>query len=178
MNEGKFTIRFLSVNDIDQLVEFETYNKENFEKFNPTKPDSFFTREGQEMRMEHVLALRMSDLAYSYGIFVEDELIGTFDVFQVERGAMQNAWIGYCIDQDYQHLGYATAAMKQIIQLAFSQLQLHRLEAWVMPSNEQSIHLLERCGFEKIGLAKRSIYVHGAWQDHLIYALCNEHYGQ
>ncbi|OCN04474.1 hypothetical protein A4S06_02335 [Erysipelotrichaceae bacterium MTC7] len=178
MNEETFEIRFLSVQDIDQMVTFETYNRENFERFNPTKPEAFFTKAGQEMRMEHVLALRMSDLAYAYGLFVDKELIGTFDIYQVERGAMQSAWLGYCIDQDFQNMGYGTSAMQQVIQLAFQQLKLHRLEAWVMPNNTDSIHLLERCGFEKVGLAKTSIYVHGNWEDHYIYALCNPNFGQ
>jgi ribosomal-protein-alanine N-acetyltransferase len=40
-----------------------------------------------------------------------------------------------------------------------------------MPENERSARLLERLGFERIGLARRYLFIDGAWRDHVLAAL-------
>lgn len=56
---------------------------------------------------------------------------------------------------------------------AFDHLQLHRIEAGVMPHNKASIRVLEKAGFHKEGVAKKNVKINGKWEDHQVLAIIN-----
>lgn len=43
-----------------------------------------------------------------------------------------------------------------------------------MPKNGGSIRVLEKAGFEKEGISRKSVKINGAWEDHLILAVIND----
>ena len=57
---------------------------------------------------------------------------------------------------------------------AFETLQLHRIQAAVMPRNAGSRRILGKLGFREEGLARRYLQIAGSWEDHLIHALTRE----
>ena len=81
--------------------------------------------------------------------------------------------MGYQIDQAYANRGYTTQALALIIDYAFNTLDLHRLEAGVMPANIGSIKVLEKNGFIKEGLVRKNVKINGRWEDHYLYGLLN-----
>lgn len=171
---SEITIRFLTIDDIQALLDFEIRNRYYLDESSPCKPEAFYTLAGQELRMERVLVSKMHDLGYAYGAFLENKLIGTIDLFQVERGALQSAWLGYCIDEEYQGFGFATKMVRKTIDIAFHELHLHRIEASAMPKNKASIRVLEKVGFQREGLAKKNVKIQGVWEDHYSYAIIND----
>ena len=66
-----------------------------------------------------------------------------------------------------------TEAVNAIVDFAFEALNLHLIEAYVMPDNGASIRLLERCGFQSEGLKHSYMHINGKWEDHLAYYLLN-----
>src|ERR1700682_3275226 len=48
------------------------------------------------------------------------------------------------------------------------------VEAACSPSNAPSIRVLEKCGFNREGLARRYLCINGVWQDHLLFGLLHE----
>jgi ribosomal-protein-alanine N-acetyltransferase len=52
---------------------------------------------------------------------------------------------------------------------AFGELGLHRLEAGTLVDNAASRRVLEKNGFEHIGLARRYLHIGGDWRDHLLF---------
>jgi [ribosomal protein S5]-alanine N-acetyltransferase len=62
------------------------------------------------------------------------------------------------------------SAMQLIMRHCFNDMGLHRLEAACLPSNQASIALLKRSGFEQEGYAKSYLKIAGVWQDHLLFA--------
>ena len=50
---------------------------------------------------------------------------------------------------------------------AFGPLALHRVEANIMPRNQASLRVAEKCGFQPEGLARRYLCINGVWEDHL-----------
>jgi len=53
-------------------------------------------------------------------------------------------------------------------------VQLHRIQAAHLQENTRSAAVLARLGFEREGLARRYLYIDGAWRDHVINALLND----
>ena len=62
------------------------------------------------------------------------------------------AEIGYGISEEYQNNGYATEAVKAILEWAFSHLEVNVVEAETDPENIASKRVLEKCGFALNGV--------------------------
>ena len=56
----------------------------------------------------------------------------------------------------------------------FDELNLHRIQAFVLPDNEPSIRLLESHGFKREGIARSNLFLQGEWRDHAQYSLIRE----
>lgn len=102
-----------------------------------------------------------------------DQVIGMITFSQIQRGVAQYCFLGYHIDEQYNGQGLATEALITALSYVFDILQLHRIEANIMPHNQASIRVIEKLGFEREGLCKALLKIDGRWQDHWRYALIN-----
>lgn len=111
-----------------------------------------------------------------FGIFLlkEERLIGYISISNLVRGVGQFADIGYMLDQHEQSRGHMTAALKLTIQYAFRALSLHRLQAGTLLHNARSQRVLEKCGFQPEGIARKLVQIQGTWQDHQMFGLLAE----
>jgi len=102
-------------------------------------------------------------------------VIGSIALTGLERGPFQNAQLGYAIDATCQGQGLMHEALQAVIERVFrpDALALHRLQAAVRPDNPRSVAVLERLGFEPIGLARHYLFIDGAWRDHLLFQRLN-----
>jgi ribosomal-protein-alanine N-acetyltransferase len=93
---------------------------------------------------------------------------------QVKRGVAQIGTLGYWVGEPFQGRGYITEAVKLISRFAFTQLNLHRVEAACLPENIASRRVLEKAGFVREGYARLYLKIAGDWRDHLTFALLQE----
>ena len=100
----------------------------------------------------------------------DDILIGTVTLFHLEL-AQGRAEIGYAQAQAYWGNGYLHEALQALLNYAFEEMQLRRLEADVDPRNTASIKTLERLGFQKEGFLRERWCVLGEIQDAFFYGL-------
>lgn len=102
------------------------------------------------------------------------EIVGTFHISSIVRGLFQSAFLGYNAFIPYAGRGYMRAGLKLLISEAFSNLNLHRLEANIQPDNVASIALFAGAGFVKEGFSKSYLRVNGVdWKDHERWAIVN-----
>jgi ribosomal-protein-alanine N-acetyltransferase len=104
----------------------------------------------------------------------DDALVGGCNLNNIRRGVLQACSIGYWVGEPYGRRGYTIAAARAAVRFAFEALDLHRVEAACIPTNEPSRALLERLGFQREGVARSYLKINGAWRDHLLYALLTE----
>ena len=93
-----------------------------------------------------------------------DEVIGTVTLFHVDS-SHRRAEIGFALGRGAWGHGYATEAVERLIEFAFDELDLHRLEADVDPENERSLRLLERRGFRREGYLRERWHHLGELRD-------------
>ena len=62
--------------------------------------------------------------------------------------------LGYRFLPEYWGKGIATESSKAVIKYAFEKLNLTHLIAFVVPENTNSSKVLEKCGFEYVGMEK------------------------
>jgi ribosomal-protein-alanine N-acetyltransferase len=78
--------------------------------------------------------------------------------------------IGYWLGVDHWGRGVATVATTAIVDWAFSSTALERLEAGVFAWNPASMRVLEKCGFRREGVLRRSVERFGELTDRVVYA--------
>ena len=89
----------------------------------------------------------------------------------VVRASFQSANVGYWVDRRRNGRGLATAAVAGVVERAFGELGLHRLEAGTLVDNAASRRVLEKNGFEEIGTARGYLHIGGEWRDHMLFQL-------
>ncbi len=117
---------------------------------------------------------RASGTAYQFGLFVDQHVAGEVNINNVVRGAMQSATIGYWIDQAHAGQGYVAEAVVVVLQFAFEQLGLHRVEICIVPRNERSRRIVEKLKIRDEGVALRYLEINGVWEDHIRYGITAE----
>ena len=80
-------------------------------------------------------------------------IIGRCGLFDYDACDAQ-ASLGYILDRSYWRQGYMREALMSLIDLAFNELGLRRLEAKVEAPNVASSALLRRLGFTKEGVLR------------------------
>lgn len=98
------------------------------------------------------------------------ELIGDIGIHFLGTDNHQ-AEIGFTLDWQEQGKGYATEAVRAVIDYLFNELNKRRIVASIDPRNEKSIALVERLGFRREAHFKESLLINGEWVDDLIYAI-------
>ncbi len=80
------------------------------------------------------------------------EPAGMVELRQVGDGRGQLSW---ALFPDHRGRGVAIRALRLLIQYAFDELGLIRLEAYVQPDNTHSLRLASRCGLRREGVLRR-----------------------
>jgi [ribosomal protein S5]-alanine N-acetyltransferase len=87
-----------------------------------------------------------------------------------ERNA-ESGEIGYSLLAEHRGRGFATEAVKALVEEAFAQGKLRRLHAYCLPENRPSRALLRRVGFQEDGILKRGASLRGRPVDVVSYVL-------
>jgi RimJ/RimL family protein N-acetyltransferase len=109
---------------------------------------------------------------YQVGIFLVDgeRLIGDCG-FRTPETQPQQAEAGITLAPEFQHQGYASEALRALLDYLFVVLKKHRVFASVDPRNVTSIRLLERIGMRKEAHFVKSLWFKGEWVDDVVFAI-------
>jgi RimJ/RimL family protein N-acetyltransferase len=97
-------------------------------------------------------------------------LLGTCALWGI-NAQCRRAEIGYVLDPRAWGRGYMHEALCALLDYAFAELDLNRVEADTDPRNERSARLLDRLGFSKEGLCRERCIVEGEVSDSAMYGL-------
>ena len=152
-------------------------NREAHARWNPPQLDAMFTLDGQVERLKTSAASIAASTLIGWWLFAPsrtDIALGQVHLSQIFRGPFCNAMLGYSIDAAYQGQGLMHEALQAVLADAFGpRVRLHRVQANARPENIRSLALLARLGFEREGLARKYLFIDGAWRDHVMTARIN-----
>lgn len=155
----KFAFQYLSDEDVCKYMVFEPLNFEQTSEY--VKRFLKFQKDEQRRYYKFVIIKKdTNDLIGECGININD--IGNFDGELVYR-----------LNKQFWGYGYATEAVKRMINFGFNELKLHRIHAYCDIRNEGSIKVLEKAGLQIEGCFREHILVKGVWRSSYLYAcLC------
>ena len=94
-----------------------------------------------------------------------------------EQARHTQAELGWTFHPEHHGRGYATEAVRVLMELSFTQLGLRRVEAQCFADNIPSWRLMERVGLRREGVfVKESLHRTHGWIDGMSYALLAEEY--
>ncbi len=143
---GDFILRQIQYEDFNDMFEYGS-NKENVKFLGWGPYDSI---EDAIWSIENCFLNRLEKgLPVGYAIVWKDnnKMIGTCDIhtWNKERNFAE---IGYVINKNYWNRGIATKACKVVIEYAFNELGVSRIEIAHHRGNIASKRVIEKCGFE------------------------------
>src|SRR5687768_6298081 len=85
------------------------------------------------------------------GFLPDGRMAGIFALSQIFRGSFQNAYAGWRVSADCIGRGLATEGVLALLDRAFAPeprgLELHRVQANIIPRNQASVRVAEKSGF-------------------------------
>jgi len=168
LRTARLVLRRLSQEDLDAL--FAIFSNLEVMRYWSTPP---FTQRAQAEAKVRQFA-RGYDDGTSLNLGIERAcdrvLVGTCALFDF-HDASRRAQIGYCLGRPYWGAGFMHEALGALLDHAFADLALNRLEADIDPRNAASAKVLERLGFTREGLLRERWIVDGEVSDTALYGL-------
>ncbi|MDV6378316.1 GNAT family protein [Sporosarcina sp. GW1-11] len=110
---------------------------------------------------------------FQAGIVFNGELVGIAGFHSVDYTNKQTS-IGYWLAECYQGNGIMTAVVKALVDLAFNQYGLHRVEIKCGVDNEKSRAVPKRLGFIEEGVIRDGEFLYDHFHDLVIYSMLEE----
>ncbi len=165
---GGAVLRPLAPGDAPAILDAYLRNREHLRPYEPVRPDSFWTLDGQQARLDELLRHQEDD-ALSCVIVRGARIIGGVNLSRIAYGPFGSGGLGYWVDEGETGRGLAGAAVGALCRIADEDLGLHRIEAGTLTGNLASQRVLAKNGFRQFGLARDYLYIAGRWQDHRMF---------
>jgi ribosomal-protein-alanine N-acetyltransferase len=162
---GSFVIRSWKPGDEQELPRYAN-NKEIWLNLRDRFPHPYTPADAQQW-IEFVVAAKPET---NFAIVVDGEAVGGIGLVlhgDIER---YSAEIGYWLGQQYWGQGIITKALQVFTQYAITEFELIRVYAVPFLHNSASIKVLEKAGYQREGIMRRSAIKDGQIIDQALYA--------
>jgi [ribosomal protein S5]-alanine N-acetyltransferase len=163
---ARVILRWLTADDVDAL--FAIFSDPEVARF--LAIPRHHGREDTERFLDGIHdGFRTSSL-YQWGIEHAGRMVGTCTLGGIDW-ENRRAEIGFALERGSWGQGLMPDALAVLIDHAFRDMGLHRIEADVAPRNTVSLRLLERLGFRREGHLRERYFKDGEIQDSIMLGL-------
>lgn len=163
----RVVLREFAVDDVDQVLALVGDERVtawlSFDSRSRAEADAMVAgtleRARAEPRSEYYLAVALP---------AGDEIVG---FVRLGLDGVQAAKLGYAVHADKWGRGYATEAVRLMLDFGFGRLGLQRISAAIGPDNAASIAVVRRLGLQYEGRIRHHVHTNGAWRDSLLYSV-------
>jgi len=159
--------------DYAEWVDLRRSSHDFLQPWEPSWPKDDLTRHGFRRRLKRYSRDIKDRTAYTFFLFQQNssQIIGGISLGNIRYGITRSGSLGYWMGEPFARQGYMTEAVRMVCEFAFDNLNLHRVEAACLPTNEFSKKLLLSLDFSWEGQARQYLKINGVWRDHLLFAL-------
>lgn len=169
MTCDEIILRAVEPEDLELLYRWEN-NIDYWLISNTIKPFSKYTLK-KYIENSHKTIFETGQLRLMIDTKENKKTIGTIDLFDFDP-FHQRAGVGILIaDESSRRKGYASMALKCLIDYCFNTLQLHQLYCNILSSNCESMELFKKLGFIETGIKKDWIKTSNGYLDEHFFQL-------
>jgi len=172
INTERLLLRSVKLDDAEAIFNYRSDSIENqYQGWIPKNIDDVYDFINNKVSS----TIDLIDTWYQFVIIRNEnnELIGDIGVHFIDSNKKQ-VEVGCTLDKNHQRKGYATEALKEMINYLFTEFNKHRIITSIDPRNIKSIGLVEHLGFRKEAHFKESILINGEWVDDVVYAILKD----
>lgn len=169
LHGANIELKVLTVDDAKEMQEYYRKNKDHLSKYEPKRDNSFYSLEAQRQILIESYKQFLNGTGVNFGIFKDKKLIGKIQISGIIIGVFQSGIVGYSIDEKQQGKGYMKEALQLVIDYAFKEMCLHRIEASTLIDNKRSQAVLKACKFQELGINRKYLFINGKWTDHITF---------
>lgn len=163
-------INLLEESDAQELFKFELKNRTFFQRVGFPRGDNYYELSNFNSIIKESIKEQEKGLVYNYLIRNHSGMIlGRVNLLSIVRGIFNKAELGYRMGEEHQGKGYATSAVKLVLDEAVNKHKLHRIEAGTSPNSIGSQIVLIKNGFQFTGRNSKYIYKNGEWCDSIFF---------
>jgi RimJ/RimL family protein N-acetyltransferase len=118
-------------------------------------------------------AVPQTSYVFALEHLVTNEFVGLI-ALNLDKPTYKKGEVWYKIHPAHWKFGYATVALRRLLQFGFNELKLHRIEAVCAIDNTGSIRVLEKVGMTREGRKRRVLPIRGEWVDNYMYAILED----
>jgi len=171
MNYKDIRLRALEPEDLELLYSWEN-NISYWAISNTIVPFSKYTLK-RYLEDSHKSIYETGQVRLMIDHIADNATIGTIDIFDFDP-FHKRAGVGILIaNEQYRRKGYATMALKCLINYCFNTLLLHQLHCSILSNNSDSIDLFKKVGFIQSGIKKEWIRSSEGYMDEYIFQMIN-----
>jgi len=171
MNYKDIRLRALEPEDLELLYSWEN-NISYWAISNTIVPFSKYTLK-RYLEDSHKSIYETGQVRLMIDHIADNATIGTIDIFDFDP-FHKRAGVGILIaNEQYRRKGYATMALKCLINYCFNTLLLHQLHCSILSNNSESIDLFKKVGFIQSGIKKEWIRSSEGYMDEYIFQMIN-----
>lgn len=177
LHTPRLILRTGQPSDALAVVDYYKRNAEHLARWEPRRIEAFFTRSWWEQRLSQETREAASGRALRLWVCRNQDrtdIVGSVALSNIVRGAFHSCHLGFSIDGSLVGRGLMSEAVQRLVDYAFDDLGLHRIEANYRPENTRSAALLRRLKFVPQGFARDYLLIDGQWRDHVLTARINE----
>jgi len=97
------------------------------------------------------------------------KMVGQITLGNVVWGSLRQGYVGYWIDSRVAGRGIIPTAVALMLDYAFQECDLHRVEISIRPENAASLRVVEKLGLKSEGIRRKYLHIAGDWRDHFVY---------
>jgi ribosomal-protein-serine acetyltransferase len=161
-------LRPLVTEDAPELYALVESNRARLARWMPWAADQ--TAEGTAAFIRRATEQEGNEDGFQRALIVNGAIAGTVGFHRIDRENLSTS-IGYWLGEEFEGRGAMTDAVMQLIDHAFGEWGLHRVELHIAPDNERSRALVARLGFREEGLLREAERFGDEYRDLLLYAL-------
>lgn len=161
-------IEKLHVTDAEDLFNFEVENRTFFEEMVPTRGDEYYNPETFKKRLEALLEEQAIGGSCFYLIKDKDSsILGRINLVDIDEFD-KIGYLGYRVGQAHTGKGIANKALKILVETV---TDVKQIKAKTTTKNIASQRVLEKNGFERIGISSEEFEMNGQRLSFVYYAL-------
>lgn len=170
--DEEISLRMLAAFDAERLFYITNQSRSYLREWLPWV-DETTTVDDSLSFIKNTFQLHAERKGTTAGIFYNEKLVGVAGFNSIDW-KNNVGYIGYWLASDYQGHGIMTRTVQALVNYAFNDLNLNRIDIRAATKNYKSQAIPKKLGFSKEGILKQAEWLYDHYVDHIVFGIVKE----